>query len=125
MKKLLMVAAFLFPVAAQAAPIRAILPFAPVKSQIASAATQAGFTLGKGEKLSIRTLSKGSFNKPGEVEAKILSKFSIVPGGPVGEHVIATAKFKTNNVVDGTIATGVKQEGQVWQRLLFAEQAGK
>ena len=110
MKKLLMIAAFLFPIAAQAAPIKTILPFAPVKSQIANAATQAGFTLGKGEKLSIRTIEKTSFNKTGLVEAKILSKFSIVPGGPVGEHVIATAKFKTTNVVDGTIVNGVKQE---------------
>jgi hypothetical protein len=112
------------PLAASAQPVPPGLRIAPVRLQIKSNAQQAGF-LGQGskERLTIKTLEKAQVGKPGQVEASIRGV-----GGMTGMQknvVLATAKFKVTQSIEGQMASPEQQGGQVWQRRLFLTAAGR
>jgi hypothetical protein len=103
---------------ASAAPGLPILPFASVRSQVQANAQQAGYlNKGSGERLTLKTLSQSQIGKPGEVAATIRGT-----GGMIGTQknvVLATAKFKVTQVVDGQIASPEQQSGQTWLRRYY------
>jgi hypothetical protein len=122
MKKLLLVATFLLPAIAQAAPKETILPLAPVRDQIKAQAKSAGL-LQAGDKLTVRTIRKPAFNQPGLVKVRITKMMPTLPGTLPTKHTIADAEFKTTSMMDGIVATGVKQNGEIWQRYMFPQNA--
>lgn len=117
MLRALVLALLSLPAIASANP-QGIVAMAPIRLQIKSDATKAGFlNKGSGERLTVKTLAKAQMGQPGMVEASIRGI-----GGMTGTQkntVLATAKFEITRTSEGQIAKPIKQGGQEWLRRMF------
>ncbi len=119
-KALVLASAILFSsVVAHATSRQGIVAFPPVREQIRQSAVRAGVWNGDKPKLKLR------YNKDKTKVNASVSTLSDFTGAPQRlpepvRQVQATAKFKIQRLPDGPLATGVRQPGGVWQRILRA-----
>jgi len=117
--KTLVVASLLFVCGVASAARQSVVAMQPVPTQIIQSAKEAGVWTGRKRELDLKyNETRTRVN----VSVSTMSRFTGAPK-PLPKavrQVQATAKFRLQVTSEGTLATGVKQRGQVWQRILRA-----